>query len=153
MRPMDWALLPFRRYFDFFGRSSRAEYWYFCALTCLIGLVILLGQLTLGESAQVPLMIVNAVFSLITLIPSAAVTVRRLHDINRSGFVALKYLIALVLAWIPIGAFMFFSTVVVGIAVLAATMICLKFLILTITEGDRGPNPYGPNPYGLTYRY
>ncbi len=58
--------LGFKRYFDFSGRSSRSEFWWWCLFTVFIGLI--------------------PFASLITLIPSLAVNVRRLHDINRSGW-------------------------------------------------------------------
>ena len=94
MQPLDWALLPFTRYFDFSGRSSRAEYWYFTAFIWFVSMLILLGQLALGEAVESVLTVVNALFGLVTFIPSMAVAVRRLHDgIHRSGFVLLIYII------------------------------------------------------------
>lgn len=42
MQPLDWALLPFARYFDFSGRSTRAEYWYFTAFMWFVSLLILM---------------------------------------------------------------------------------------------------------------
>jgi uncharacterized membrane protein YhaH (DUF805 family) len=153
MQPLDWALLPFSRYFDFSGRSSRAEYWYFTALIWFVSLVILLAKVMLGQAAESVLTVVNALFGLGTFIPSLAVAVRRLHDINRSGFVVLKYCIgvAAVLVLMPVG--MFLGSFGGGLVLLAAAVICLKFLILMATEGDRGPNLFGSNPYGLTYGY
>lgn len=153
MQPLDWALLPFSRYFDFSGRSSRAEYWYFTALIWFVSLLILLGQLALGQAVESVLTVVNALFGLVTFIPSMAVAVRRLHDINRSGFVLLKYIIgiAVILALMPFGLYFApFFGFVLGVA---AVVLALKFLVLMILEGDRGPNLYGPNPYGLTYGY
>ena len=153
MQPIDWALLPFTRYFDFSGRSSRAEYWYFTALMWFITLAILLAQWTLGEAVESVLTVVNGLFGLATLIPSLAVAVRRLHDINRSGLVLLKYIIgvAAILVLLPVAALM--GTFAAGLLFVAAAALCIKFLILMVIEGDRGPNPYGPNPYGLTYGY
>ena len=153
MQPLDWALLPFSRYFDFSGRSSRAEYWYFTALMWFVSLLILLGQLALGQAVESVLTVVNGLFGLVTLIPSLAVAVRRLHDINRSGFVLLKYTIAVaaILVLMPFAMFMGFFAV--GVVALASIVACLKLLFLMVTEGDRGPNLYGSNPYGLTYGY
>lgn len=153
MQPMDWALLPFSRYFEFSGRSSRAEYWYFTALMWFISLLILLAQELFGEMAEVPLTAVNALFGLATFIPSISVGVRRLHDINRSGFVLLGYSIAIGFIAALIPAAWFFGSFATMLLVLALAAFCIKFLILMATEGDRGPNPYGANPYGLTYGY
>ncbi len=153
MQPLDWALLPFSRYFDFSGRSSRAEYWYFTAFMWFVSLLILATQQLLGQAVESVLTVVNGLFGLVTLVPSLAVAVRRLHDINRSGFVLLKYsiVIGIILALLPVAIFL--GTFGAGLFVLAAVVISIKFLILMVSEGDRGPNPYGPNPYGLTYGY
>jgi uncharacterized membrane protein YhaH (DUF805 family) len=153
MQPLDWALLPFSRYFEFSGRSSRAEYWYFTVFIWFISLLIQLGQLALGEAVESVLTVVNSLFGLVTLIPSLAVAVRRLHDVNRSGFVLLKYIIgiAAILALVPFA--LYFAPFFAFVLGLAAVVIALKFLVLMVIEGDRGPNLYGPNPYGLTYGY
>ena len=105
----------------------------------------------LGKAVESVLVVVNTLFGLVTFIPSLAVAVRRLHDINRSGFVLLKYGIAMgvVLALMPVA--LFFGPFAAGILILGLVAIGLKFLVLMITEGDGGPNLYGPNPYGLTY--
>ena len=153
MQPLDWALLPYSRYFDFSGRSSRAEYWYFTALMWFVNLLILLAQQLLGEAVEGVLVLVNALFGLGTFIPSISVTVRRLHDINRSGLVLLAYGLGIcaVVGLIPVAAAI--GSFAVGLMILGAVVLSVKFLILTVTEGDRGPNPYGSSPYGLTYGY
>ena len=154
MEPLDWALLPFKRYFDFSGRSSRAEYWYFTALGLFVSLFILLLQMMSGELGRPgALSVVNSLFGLATFIPSIAVAVRRLHDINQSGFVLLKYIFGFAVILIAIPFAMFIGFFAVGLVVLAAIVVGLKYLMLMVTEGDRGPNLYGPNPYGLTYGY
>lgn len=153
MEPLDWAFLPFKRYFDFSGRSSRAEYWYFTALMWFVSLLILLMQLALGQAVEGVLTVVNGLVGLVTFIPSMAVAVRRMHDINRSGFVLLKYFIALVVIIVLMPVAMFLGSFVAALLALAAIAVAIKFLVLMVTEGDRGPNLYGPNPYGLTYGY
>lgn len=153
MQPIDWALLPFSRYFDFSGRSSRAEYWYFTAFIWFLDLLILVAQELLGEAGEGVLIIANIIVGLGTLIPSISVTVRRLHDINRSGFLVLGYGIGIgvLIGLIPVAMFM--GSIALGLAVIGAIVLSIKFLILMVTEGDRGPNSYGSNPYGLTYGY
>jgi uncharacterized membrane protein YhaH (DUF805 family) len=153
MQPLDWALLPFSRYFDFSGRSSRAEYWYFTAFIWFVSLVILLAKMLLGEAVESVLAVVDGLFGLATFIPSLAVAVRRLHDVNRSGFVLLKYIVGVIVVLVLMQLAMFLGSFAGGLALLAAAVICLKFLILMAIEGDRGPNPFGPHPYGLTYGY
>jgi uncharacterized membrane protein YhaH (DUF805 family) len=154
VEPLDWALLPFKRYFDFSGRSSRAEYWYFTVLSLFVTLFILLLQMMSGQLGRPgALSVANSIFGLATFIPSLAVAVRRLHDINQSGFVLLKYIFGFAAILIAIPFAMFIGFFAVGLVVLAAIVLGLKYLMLMVTEGDRGPNLYGPNPYGLTYGY
>ncbi|MCI9173142.1 DUF805 domain-containing protein [uncultured Duncaniella sp.] len=68
----------YKKYADFNGRSTRAEYWYPC-LYMLICYVILL---CLGKTG----MILYGIFALANIIPSLAVGIRRMHDIGKSGW-------------------------------------------------------------------
>lgn len=78
---MEWALLPFKRYAQFEGRSCRKEYWSFFLLTFVGMLVVgVLDGLLGGTGALV------GVAYLGVLIPSLAAGVRRLHDTNRTGW-------------------------------------------------------------------
>ena len=116
-------------------------------------MLILAAQQLLGEAVESVLAVVNGLFGLVTFIPSLAVAVRRLHDINRSGLVLLKYIIAATVVVVLMPAAMLTGSFGAGLLLLAAVVIALKYLMLMVSEGDPGPNPYGPNPYGLTYGY
>lgn len=78
----------FVKYADFNGRAKRPEYWWF-ALFCLVVAVLL-------EYVSSP---VSWIFSLATLLPSLSVGSRRLHDINKSGWFQLIWIIP-ILGWI-----------------------------------------------------
>ena len=84
----------FRNYVNFSGRSPRSEYWYFALFLFIVGLVTalidfgLLGAKDIGPT--------NTIFTLATIIPSFAVSVRRLHDIGRSGWWLLILLVPLI---------------------------------------------------------
>lgn len=83
----------FQNYFDFSGRSNRPEFWYFVLFTVLGSVVTSILDLALfGEEA----MILSALFSLAVLIPSISITVRRLHDIGRSGWWTLLWLVPII---------------------------------------------------------
>ena len=153
MQPIDWALLPFSRFFDFSGRSSRAEYWYYTAFIWFVTLTILLMQQMLGEAVEGVLTLVNGLFGLVTFIPSLAVAVRRLHDINRSGLVLVKYIFAWAIIAVLLQVAILTSPIFAGLMILALLAVSLKYLMMMVTAGDPGPNPYGPNPYGLNYGY
>ena len=66
----DAIKLGFNRYFDFRGRSTRAEFWWWALFELIAGTSGILGGL----------------FELAVLIPGLAVGVRRLHDTNRTGW-------------------------------------------------------------------
>ncbi len=78
----------FQKYADFNGRAKRPEYWWF-ALFCFI-VSMALG--IIGDT-------LSMAFSLVTLLPSLAVGSRRLHDINKSGWFQLLWLIP-ILGWL-----------------------------------------------------
>jgi uncharacterized membrane protein YhaH (DUF805 family) len=118
-----------RHYAQFTGRARRAEYWMFALFNWLMswGIYILLVMLgATGERASSPppaalgALLAYGLFVLAMLIPSLAVAVRRLHDINRSGW------------WLLI--------------VLLPGLGALVLFIFLILEGTRGPNRFGPDP-------
>ena len=115
----------FQNYANFSGRARRSEYWYFTLFICLVAAVLSgLNAAVFGADAQMTIFtVIQGIFSLATLIPSLAVTVRRLHDIGKSGWF---YLLAL----IPI----------VGGIIL---------LVWECKDSEPGANTYGPNPKGV----
>lgn len=126
---MEWMLMPFKRYADFNGRSQRMEYWMFTLFIAIIAfaLVLLAGLFGgLSDSADggmsMVLIVPLALLVLATIVPSIAVTVRRFHDQDKSGWFYL-------LSFIPyIGGLIVF------------VFMCL--------DGTPGPNRFGPDPKG-----
>jgi uncharacterized membrane protein YhaH (DUF805 family) len=103
------------------------EYWYFVLFNIIVSIVLgaidgLLG--TRGSYAGAGLL--SGIYGLAILIPSLAVTVRRLHDIDRSGW------------WI-----------LIALVPLIGTIVLLVFALL---EGTPGTNRYGLNPKEATAR-
>jgi uncharacterized membrane protein YhaH (DUF805 family) len=124
---LSWYLQALKKYAVFSGRSRRMEYWYFVLFNIIVSIVLgaidgLLG--TLGSGTGVGLL--SGLYGLAILIPSLAVTVRRLHDIDRSGW------------WI-----------LIALVPLIGTIVLLVFALL---EGTPGTNRYGPNPKEVTAR-
>jgi len=116
---MDWYLAVLKKYVEFTGRARRQEYWMFVLINVVIsiGLSIVdnvLGTKTAGSG------ILSGIYSLAVLLPSLAVTVRRLHDTNRSGW------------WI-----------LIGLVPLVGWIVLIIFLV---QDSDPGDNQYGPNP-------
>jgi uncharacterized membrane protein YhaH (DUF805 family) len=101
------------RYADFSGRARRAEYWWFFLFAVLVALVAAVLDGIIGAS----------VFSLLTalglLVPNLAVSVRRLHDTDRSGW-------WLLLNLVPFGG--------------------IVLLVFYCLEGQPHPNRFGPSP-------
>lgn len=135
---MDLMFQPLRKYADFTGRARRMELWLFWLLLIGIQIVfsILIG-LVAGPTAAVadptdPFAVLNGpakalygvffLMMLALLIPSLAVSIRRLHDTNRTGW------------WLLLGLVPFLGALVL--------------LIFYLLDGTPGPNKYGPDPKG-----
>ena len=88
MRFLDAIRICFAKYVDFAGRAGRAEYWYFVLFGSIAGLCLSIVYAPLGLA-----------FDLAVLLPNCAVAVRRLHDIDRSGWWLLLGFIPLI-GWI-----------------------------------------------------
>jgi uncharacterized membrane protein YhaH (DUF805 family) len=73
-----------KRYADFAGRSIRSEYWYWVLFSLIASIILsIIDSIVFDRSSNGPFEII---FSLATLIPSIAVGIRRLHDIDKSGW-------------------------------------------------------------------
>ena len=123
---MEWYLMVLKKYAEFDGRSRRKEYWMYTLFTLLIYIVLTIVDVSLFKADFGGFGVLGGVYSLATLIPGLAVTVRRLHDTNKSGWWIL-------IAFLPL----------VGALVL---------LVFTVTEGDRGRNNFGDDPKGRSSR-
>lgn len=101
------------KYATFGGRAARSEFWWFTLFTLVTSLVL---QALGGE-------VLGGIFALAVLLPGIGVAVRRLHDVERSGWWYLLVLIPLIGALILIFAFF-------------------------IHRGTEGPNRFGADPLG-----
>lgn len=81
----DWAMKCLKNYVNFSGRARRKEYWYFYLFQILVGLIIgiILGIAGISDQSMD---VLSGLLSLAFLLPTLAVGVRRLHDVNRSGW-------------------------------------------------------------------
>ena len=121
---MFWYLEVLQKYAVFSGRARRKEYWMFQLINLVILTVLfaaIIPPLVTHRQSFLPLFlgVFLCIYVLGTIIPSLAVSVRRLHDVNFSGW------------WVLIGL------------VPAGGFILLVFHVLDSTPG---PNQYGPNP-------
>lgn len=87
----DWFLDPVKNHYaDFEGRATRKQFWMFILVSILISIGISLVEEIIGVMA------LSALFSLAILIPNIAITARRLHDTNRSGWWQLILLVPVI---------------------------------------------------------
>ena len=88
---MDWYLMALKKYADFKGRSQRKEYWMFTLFNLIAAVILMAVDGVLGSTP-----ILYCIYMLGVLLPSLAVTIRRLHDTDRSGWWFLLVLVPLV---------------------------------------------------------
>lgn len=83
-----WAVKTcFRKYATFNGRASRSEYWFFYLFNCIISTFLFGLALTINqESVSLFFFYLTFIYSLVVILPALAVTIRRLHDIGKSGW-------------------------------------------------------------------
>ena len=124
---MDALTTVFRtKYATFSGRASRSEYWWgylgLAVTSTVLQILWMVGTIALldfGQIAALPSLIA-LVGTIGLLIPSITVTVRRLHDTGKSGWMAL-------LIFVPC----------IGI---------ILWLVWMIEDGQAHENTYGPVP-------
>ncbi|MDC9587953.1 DUF805 domain-containing protein [Xenorhabdus sp. XENO-10] len=113
---MNWYFSVFKNYAEFSGRARRKEYWMFSLFHIIIVVALAVLGSAISETASVLLL---GVYILVTFIPIFAVTVRRLHDTNHSGW------------WLLISLIPFVSIIL---------------FIFYCTRGTTGDNDYGTDP-------
>jgi uncharacterized membrane protein YhaH (DUF805 family) len=89
---MKWYVAVLKKYADFNGRARRSEYWFFVLFSIIISIVLSLCDEFLKTKY------LNNLYSLAVLVPSIAVAVRRMHDINKSGWYCLIPIYNIILA-------------------------------------------------------
>ena len=143
---MEWMLMPLRRYADFSGRSRRMEFWMFSLLNAIVyGVLIAISfsgipwAAIMAEDTEalarmpdlsgitIVGLVLLGIWMLAILIPSIAVTVRRLHDRDMSGW---WYLGIIVASMIPVVGF----------------IASIAMLVLMVLPGTAGPNRFGNDP-------
>ena len=130
---MDLILKPLRHYADFTGRTRRREFWSFFLFVWIMLFVLMYLDTVLGLGGTATGYrtgnsigfnmtggLLTLLFGVATLIPILAVSVRRLHDVGKSGWYLL-FIVVLLIGWIYL-------------------------LYLYVQPGMSGPNEYGPDP-------
>lgn len=112
---MNWYIEVLKKYAVFEGRARRTEYWMFALFNLIISIVLGVIDGAAGSSGAL-----SGVYALAVLLPAIGVSIRRLHDVDRTGWWLLIVLIPLI-----------------GL---------LLLLVFTVQDSTPGENRYGPNP-------
>ncbi len=116
---MNWYLEALKKYAVFSGRARRKEYWMFGLFYLIFAIVLGIIDGILGIGGEDGGLL-SGLYVLAMLIPSIAVTIRRLHDTDHSGW------------WLLIGLVPLIGGIIL--------------LIFTLQDSQSGENQYGPNP-------
>lgn len=119
---MHWCIAAFKKYAVFSGRALRREYWCFVAFNVCVTFAIAFAAALVNLSDELAVALIYVYWGA-AFLPGLAVAVRRLHDIEKSGWWGSIVLIPLV-----------------GPVVL---------LIFLIRKGTQGGNRFGPAPRPL----
>ena len=118
---MDWYLdVLINKYATFSGRARRKEYWMFLLINLVVSVALALIDSLIGSVSESGMGLLSSVYSIGVLIPSLALSVRRLHDIGRTGW------------W-----------VLISIIPVIGAVVLLVFMLL---DSEPGSNRYGANP-------
>ena len=109
-----WKRVVLEKYADFTGRARRSEYWWFTLSNILVFIVLAL----LIAVADI-FWVLYVIYGLALLVPSIAVTIRRLHDTDKSGWFIL-----------------------IGLIPFVGGIILLVFMCI---DSTRGTNQWGPS--------
>ena len=143
------ALATLKKYAEFKGRASRAEFWTFFLFVLIAQAVarvvdVLFGGWLLGGAFSL-------LAAVLLFVPQLAVTARRLHDVNRSG----RELIVPFLMLLAMPLFVMFRGFIAGIVALGYYGIVLllfaNLLLLLIKRGSSIPNKYGASPKAFSF--
>ena len=148
----------FEGYLQFSGRSTRSEYWWWSLFYTVVAVVaFIINWVSFGPENN----ILGGLVGLVFLLPNIAVSVRRLHDINKTGLWFLWWFLMLIGAAIVmlIGGLIFgfmsesaatggWVFLVIGLILGAIGYLAIFIWWITwfVQQGDTGPNNYGPDP-------
>jgi uncharacterized membrane protein YhaH (DUF805 family) len=122
---MSWYLAVLKKYAVFSGRARRKEYWMFVLFNIIFSVVAIILDNVLGTASKdLGYGVIYGLYVLAVLLPGLAVTVRRLHDVGKSGW------------WIFISLIPLIGSI--------------WLLVLLATDGQPGENKWGVNPKELS---
>ena len=163
---MKWFIKCLKQYTDFSGRARRKEYWWFMVFNFIFTLILMLcwiipviktnfaeydaddfSNMTIISAAITkPFFYVYIIYYIAMIIPGLAVTVRRLHDIGKSGYWCFFVVGGSIIG--NISNIFSAASALQLIFIFIWLVMCVISLVWMFTDSDYGPNQYGPNPKG-----
>lgn len=122
----------YSNYVNFRDRAPRSEYWWFALFNIIVSIIVGLVEMKLGLASGIMAMgdgsmsasfaggPLSIIWALANILPGIGVSVRRLHDTDRSGW------------WLLIGLIPLIGAIVL--------------LVFMCSRGTAGPNRFGPDP-------
>ena len=157
---MNYYLDVLKKYAVFSGRARRKEYWLFVLFNAIFAILLTVVDVMVGTyDPETQSGVISSIYSLAVFLPSLAVTVRRLHDTDRSGWWVMLPTGTLIGGGILLAITMVgnhdaeqISTtasamlILFGLAVLGSLITLFVFMVL---DGTPGPNRFGEDPKSL----
>ncbi|MBQ4890732.1 DUF805 domain-containing protein [Shewanella sp. MMG014] len=120
---MDWYIKVLKNYINFKDRARRKEYWFFVLFNVIAGILLgIVDNITGTLNQETGYGLLSGIYSLAVFLPALGVSVRRLHDTDRSGW------------WI-----------LIALIPLIGALILLYFFV---SDSQEETNRFGPNPKG-----
>lgn len=160
LTPVDWAKRPVQKYADFSGRAPRAEFWWYVLAVIIVTVIAQIIDSIIGMKVAGPYGPLSLLVLLGLLVPNIAVSVRRLHDTNRTGWWILAPIVPYILAFVLGSAAMLGAAGsgssagmaagmgIAGLFMLACLAALVALLVFYCMPGTAGENRYGADPYG-----
>lgn len=140
---MKGIIQPLKRYADFNGRASRGEFWTFLIFVTVLTFAAHQIDAMRGERVAIAMNmgIFELSITLILLLPTVTVGVRRLHDMGRSGW----WMMLIYLPWLATlasGDNPSLTLVAAGALLLGG----ISWIVMMLLPGEAGENAYGMPP-------
>jgi uncharacterized membrane protein YhaH (DUF805 family) len=134
----------FKKYFVIDGRASRSEYWWFLLFASFspLLLIVLIAFLFSGEKSENFYSIIILIFYLPVLAPWITVSIRRLHDLDKSGKIFIPYIVLETIITIDT-YFPGLNFKLLMILEFISVVLMVYFFIIFMFKGSNKKNKYG----------
>ena len=118
---MHWYFAVLKKYAVFQGRAGRKEFWYFSLFNAVALMLLTLVDLRTGTyQPQIRFGLLSGIYFCVVFLPALGVSVRRMHDIGKSGW------------WVLASGIPFIGWII--------------WIALAVRVSDQGTNAFGPSP-------